>query len=546
MRYITFLLLTLILSQTDLFGQDAGTGSSGTVSYITSQNIYVNFKSTENIAEGDTLFTRKGDTLVPVLIVKAVSSISCVCLPVSTIQLSVSDQVVSRPKIKKPPQIRQTETVQIVPPPVQKPDSGGAAKPEEKKRIQIISGRVSVSSYLNFSSEASNTQRMRYTFSMEALNIGSSKLSAETYMSFVHKLGEWSEIQQDVFNGLKVYSLALRYDFNKSNKIWLGRKINPRISNMGAIDGLQYELKIRSFTIGAVGGFRPDYKNYSFNADLVQFGAYLGHDYSNKNGSMQTTLAFVDQLNKGNTDRRFAYLQHTNSLVRNLYFFGSAEVGLYKKVMNPVDSVQKDTTYSKDNSPTLSNLYLSLRYRPIRQLSLSISYSALQNIIYYESYPKNFLERMLEIATVRGFMFQASYQPVKYLLVNINAGYRDSKNDPAATKNFYGYLTYSRIPAINVGATASVTLLETGYLSANIYSLTLSRDLAKGKLYLDLGYKYVSYNFTYEAPKLIQNMADLNITWRILKKLSFSVYYEGTFEKSNLFNRVYINLTQRF
>jgi hypothetical protein len=309
---------------------------------------------------------------------------------------------------------------------------------------------------------------------------------------------------------------------------------------MGAIDGLQYELKLKSFTIGIVGGFRPDYKNYSFNASLLQFGGYVGHDYSAKNGSMQTTLAFIDQLNNGNTDRRFAYLQHTNSLVKNLYFFGSVEVDLYKNVMNTQDS-----TFKQDNSPSLTNLYLSLRYRPVRKLSLSVSYSSRQNIIYYETY-KDILERLLEETALQGFTFQVSYQPVNKLSIGVNAGYRDSKKDPRPSKNLYGYLTYTSIPGINVSATLSVTILETSYISGNIYSAGISRDLVNGKLYLGLNYRYVDYNFVSAESKLVQNMGEMSLTWRILKKLSCSLNYEGTFEKANTFNRVYINLTQRF
>jgi hypothetical protein len=545
MKY-ELLIFLLILLGSELAGQTVNRTKEGKISYVTSQNIYVKFQSTENIAEGDTLFVLQGNKLTPVLIVKVISSISCACIPISTLKLSVGDQVLSGQKTIQPERKEVIAADIALLPPAGKKDTVPETKVQPKKRTQIISGRISISSYSNFSGSTANSQRMRYTFSMDALNIGNTKLSGEAYISFVHKLGEWTEIQDDIFNGLKIYSLAFNYVFNKSNKIWLGRKINPRISNMGAIDGLQYELKLKSFTIGIVGGFRPDYKNYSFNPDLFQFGSYLGHDYSNKNGSMQTTLAFVEQMYNGKTDRRFAYLQHSNSLLSNLYFFGSVEAGLYKKVMNPVDTVQKDTTYKKDNSPTLSNLYLSLRYRPIRQLSLSISYSALQNIIYYESYPKNFLERMLEIATVQGFMFQGSYQPVKYLSIGINAGYRNSKKDPRPTKNFYGYVTYSRIPGIDVSATASVTMLEASYISGNIYNVGISRDLAKGKLYLGLNYKYVDYRFSNDQPKLAQNMGELNITWRIYNKLSCSFYYEGTFENANTFNRVYINLTQRF
>lgn len=213
--------------------------------------------------------------------------------------------------------------------------------------------------------------------------------------------------------------------------------------------------------------------------------------------------------------------------------------------MNPVDSVLKDTTYNQDNSPTLSNLYLSLRYKPIRQLSLSVSYSNRQNVIYYETY-KSLVDRLLEAATVQGFTVQVNYSPVKLLSIGVNASYRDSKQDPRPTKNLYGYFTYSQIPGINVAATISATLLETSYMTGNIYSLSLSRDLVPGKLSCGLAYRYVSYKFYSGETKLVQNLGEVNLNWRILKKLSCGLYYEGTFDKSSIFNRVYINITQRF
>jgi hypothetical protein len=535
----------LFLSGLGLKGQTLYETNEGKVSYVTTQNIYVKFQSTENMAKGDTLFSKQDGVLVPVLIVQEISSISCVCIPISTQKFTVGDQVLSRQKetLQKTEDKNTASGLRAV---AAGKDSIAAKKEQPKKRTQIISGNISVSSYLNFSNVTANSQRMRYSFSMIAQNIGNSKLSAEAYIDFVHKIGEWTDVQNDIFNGLKIYSLALNYEFNNHHRIWLGRKINPRIANAGAVDGLQYELKFGAMTFGVIAGTRPDFKNYSFNPSLFQFGGYLGHDLVTKKGSMQTTVAFIEQTNNGATDRRFAYFQHSNALLTNLYFFGSVEVGLYKKVMNPVDTIQKDTTYKKDNMPTLSNLYLSLRYRPVKQLSLSISYSALQNIIYYESYPKNVLEKMVEVASVQGFMFQVSYQPAKYLSIGVNTGYRESKKDPKPTKNLYGYVTYSRVPGINVSATISATLLETSYISGGIYSLGIFRDLVPGKLSGGLDYKYVSYKFVSGESKLVQNTADLNLTWRIIKKLSCSLYFEGTFDKNSIFNRVYINITQRF
>ena len=539
---ILILFITLIIIGFGLKGQTNRQAIDGTVSYITSQNVYVKFSSTENISVGDTLFTVTDGLLLPVLLVKELSSISCVCTPLSSKKLAVNDNIraipiktipaatlnaVPAPEVKK--ELVQTDSI-----PIQK-----NTPPEEIK--QRVNGRFSVSSYSNFSSVSDLSQRMRYTFSMNATNISNSKLSAETYISFVHKAGEWSEVQNDIFNGLKIYSLALNYAVNKNNQLWFGRKINPRLSNAGAIDGLQYETKIKAFSAGLFAGTRPDYMNYSFNSKLLQYGGYLGHDYAGKNGgSAQSSVAFVEQKNNGNTDRRFAYLQHTNSLLPKLYFFGSVEFDLFNKKINVQDS-----TLTQDNSPNLSNVYVSLRYKLLKQLSVSLSYSARQNIVYYETY-KSIIDQLLDESTLQGYMLQLNYRPIKNLAVGANAGYRFSKNDPGPTKNLYSYVTYSSVPFINASATLSATILETGYMSGNIYSLGFARDLLPGKLYGGISYRYVKYKFISNETPLSQNMGEINLTWRMMKKLSFSFNYEGTFEKDRHFDRIYVNLTQRF
>lgn len=535
-----FLLLFLGLS---LKSQTLGEAKEGSISYITSQNVYVKFQSTENILVGDTLFMIKEEQLIPVLVVKDLSSISCVCTPISKKQLSVSDKISTR---KKTVPTEKVDAVDAVVVPATKPFNINTDTISNKKELpqelkQKISGRIALSSYSNFSNVSDFSQRMRYTFSLNAQNISDSKLSAEAYISFVHKMNEWSEVKDDIFNGLKIYSLSANYTFNKNNTIWIGRKINAKLSNVGAIDGIQYETKVKSITAGLFAGTRPDYMNYSFNAELLQYGGYLGHDYANKKGgTVQTSVAFVEQKNNGNTDRRFAYLQHSNSLLPNLYFFGSIEFDLYNKILNAQDS-----TYTQDNTPNLSNLYVSLRYKVIKQLSLSLSYSNRQNIVYYETY-KSIIDQLLEESTMQGYMFQVNCHPAKKISFGANAGYRFGKQDPRPSKNLYSYITYSNVPWLNASVTASATFLETSYLDGSIYSLGLSRDLIPGKLYGGLGYRYVNYKFVNSEDPLKQNMAEMNLTWRMMKKLSFALNYEGTYEKDRNYNRIYVNLTQRF
>jgi hypothetical protein len=536
-----FLLLFLAIS---LKSQTLGDAKEGTISYVTSQNVYVKFSSTETILVGDTLFMMQDAKKVPVLIVKDLSSISCVCTPISAKKLAVNDKILTQNKaVESSVPAGLVIAPVIVLPVVTKVDTVSVKKVTPTALKQNVNGRISASAYSNFSNASDYSQRMRYNFSMNVQNIGDSKLSAETYISFAHKINEWSEIQSNINNGLKIYSLSINYAFNRNNNIWLGRKINPRLSNVGAIDGLQYETKLKAFTMGVFAGTRPDYMDYSFNANLLQYGAYAGHDYTNKKGgSVQTSLAFIEQTNKGNTDRRFAYLQHSNSLLPKLYFFGSVEFDLFNKVR---DIQGVDTTYTQKNTPTLSNFYISLRYKIIKQLSLSISYSERQNIIYYETYYKSIIDQLLEAATMKGYMFQVSYRPGKKITVGANAGYRFSKSDPKPSKNLYSYLTYNELPWIKASATLSATFMETSYINGSIYSLGLSRDLIPGILSGGLGYRYVNYKFANAEVPLKQNMGEMDLTWRITKKLSSSFNYEGTFEKGINYNSIYINLTQR-
>ncbi len=502
----------------------------GSVSYATSQNVYVKFQSTENINIGDTLFIKQGNQLIPVLSVYSLSSISCVCARISSKELKVSDVIFAKPKSKIPVPNEQVQQKQeIIPLPVEEKKDTLPSESTPKELKQDVFGKVSISSYTNFSNaDADNSQRMRYTVSFNMNNIAKSKLSLESYLSFVHSNNNWSEVQENLFNGLKVYNLSLRYDFNESTTLAFGRKINPMLSSVGAIDGLQFEKRFKSISVGAFVGSRPDYNDYSYSFKLLQYGAFVGHNYQKDKKNMQTSIAYVEQKNDGNTDRRFIYFQHANSLLKKVYFFGSIEADLYEEVKT-VDTATSEVNYKSQTSFKLSNLYLLLRYNITRNLSMSFSYSARQNIIYYETY-KDFIDRLLESQTLKGYRLMVNYRPVKNLSLGVKGGIRYRADDPNqgtilfdlikySARDLYSYITYSRVPGINAAATFSFTILESSYMTGNIYSLGLTRDLVPGKLSAGLNYRYVDYNFRNAETPLVQNIGEIDLTWRIVKKL---------------------------
>jgi hypothetical protein len=536
-----FLVFIIIFSCTVLSGQTSSGTLSGKVSFVSPSNVYVKFTSTQGISPGDTLFTISGEKLVPLLRVDNLSSTSCVCTPLSANLISVGDQFSTRPKSTTAK--KEAKPVETIPEAVAVGNATAKAdsvKINDHDFTQRIRGSLSASSYTNFSSTpASSFTRMRYTFSLDARNISNSKSSIESYFSFNHRIGDWAAVQSDPFKALKIYSLAYRYDFNKSTRISIGRRINEKISNIGAMDGVQFEKSINNFSFGALAGTRPDYENYGFNINLLQYGAYAALGNVTADRYNETSLAFMQQTNNGKTDRRFVYFQHSNSLVKNLFFMGTFEVDLYKLVIDTSGVENPTNTFN----PT--GLYLSLRYRIASNLTISGSYDARKNVMYYETY-KSYIDRILEDEIRQGFRLQANYSITRNLVLGVQSGYRYLKSDPHPSKNLYGYLSYNQIPGVNVSATLSATYVESSYLNGSIYGLSLTRDFINGKLSAGVGYRYVDYNLPENQLSVPQNIAEMNLSVQIPWGLSFSANYEGTFEKNDQYNMVYLQLRKRF
>jgi hypothetical protein len=535
MKYITIIFLFLICAA-KLSAQQDDKLVNGKISYMSSQNVYVKFESTKSFKIGDTLFIKKDNKTIPVLVINNLSSTSCVCTPISASNLSVSMQIYGRrneKNLNKDDILPKLDTSIIT----EIKDTNAIVETDITKRpefLQKVSGSVSASGYSYFSNvNGNNSNKFRYQFSLNAANIGNSKFSAEVYTAFQHEIDNWSSVQDNIFNALKFYNLSVKYD-NKKTQIVFGRKINPKISNIGAIDGLQYQQNWAKFSVGGFAGFRPDYSDYGFNFNLPQFGAYVAQKYSNVNGEMQNTLALVQQMNGSKTDRRFAYFQHSNSLAKKLNMFASFEFELYKNI----DSIAQNTL-------ELSNTYLLLSYRPHRKIGLSLSYDNRKNVIYYETF-KSFINQILEIEARKGLGLQVNYYSHKNLSIGLKSGYRFKNKNSKETINLYGYVSYYNIPGLELNTTIAFNYIETNYIQGKIINLNISRNFLENNLYIDGGYQLVYYIYPGSENTSLQNIINLGLNFTLVKNLSISANYEETLENNNPFGRLSFQVRKRF
>lgn len=538
-----FYLLLLMLLGVALQAQEQVVLEKGAVSFTSSRNVYVKFASTKNIGIGDTLFIDQNGRLAPALVVNNKSSTSTVCTPLPGIEMRVGDEAIARTLVKKETRKPAQEKKQEPPAPPAKEEkavaetAGPVITPEEEAEPlfrQRSSGRISAASYSSFS-DYGNTHRMRYAFLYRGDNLNNSRFSTDTYITFRHTLNEWAEVKENLARALKVYALSVRYDFDPVSSLTLGRKINPRISSIGAIDGLQYERGLGNFIIGGIAGSRPDYSDYGFNLNLLQAGAYVAYVSGGSDNLQQTALGFIEQRNGAKTDRRFAYFQHMQELFDNLNLFSSFELDLYENINDEAK-----------NTLRLTNMFISLRYRLSRQWRFSLSYDNRKNIIYYESY-KSFIDQLIEDQARQGLRFGLNFRPANFLTLGLNSSWRFQKSDRNVSRNFNAYLNVNRIPVLNARASFTANFLQTNFLNGRIFGARISKDIIKRKLDGDLYFRLVNYHYGSSETSIRQKIGGASLSLALMKNLTLYLYYEGTFDgRAPALQRFNSRIIQRF
>jgi hypothetical protein len=527
-----FLILTMVSLFTQYVKGQENSPIEGSITYQTKNEVYVRFNSTEGMKIGDTLNVWYEQQWKKALIIESLSSQSCKTNNFLSLKLVIGGKI--SPPTKQVERVKKKKDDYALVPYLSSTPKEQGNKPKENPNKQQIDSRISVSTNGSRDQNARDFDRLRTTASLDITHLQDSRINLETYVTFNHKTG--TPINDSTFrNDFKVYSLALTYAHENGLSISVGRKLNNRLANMGAIDGLQIEKTLRKMTWGTFAGTRPDVLDYSFNKNLTQFGGFVAHESETTNGPIQTSLAFAEQKYGSETDRRFVYFQHSNAYLKNLQLFYSVECDLFQNI----DSV-------KTNRWDLTSMYFSLRYRPSAKISFTTSYDNRKNIIYYESY-RNFIDQLLNQETRQGFRLQMNYRlhPLAYL--SLSGFYRYQSNRPDPTKNYVANVSISQIPNIMASVNLNANYMDTYYFKGTIWGLNISKDLFKGFLSTELSYRKVDYLFVNkEQGTLNQHIWGLNLNMYGKKRTSLMISYEGTIEPTIQYGRYYLTLTQRF
>lgn len=540
-RLIILLFLSFVLSQ-NLSAQSTDSLIIGNVSFKNATNVYVRFSSTAQISIGDTLLLKTNAGFMPCLVVAAKSSISCVTTPINGCDIAQDAKVVFRFKLsnkpKQPADSKENSKDTISPKKTNEPINSIKIKDTKKTTYtQKINGRVTLASYTSFSNlNPAALNSLTGRFSLNVDHIKNSKLSFETYLNYRQNVLSKEAPSGYQTKFFRVYNLALKYDVTKNLNVSVGRKINNKIASVGAIDGLQSEATFGKFFTGAVVGFRPDIFDYGFNSKLLQLGAYGGYSIGSAKKYYETTLGIIEQKNGKATDRRYTYLQHTNRINDKISMFSSLELDLFENINGNTGTKAR-----------LTSFYYSLNYQPIRKLSLMASYDSRKNIIYYESFLGNEIDRLLaDDINMQGIRLRINYKLTRKIYSGVSFSNRFQADGQNKSNNFYAFITHSKLPWVGGNLNLNANLNYSNYMESKILALRYNRDIFKQKLNFSTYYRIVDYKYVNkDIAKSLQHYIGTDFSFNYTKNYSFHLMGEFSIRGAENNYRINFSVTKR-
>jgi hypothetical protein len=538
-RGICILLFLLIVQF--ISGQET-TILKGIITFKAAENIYIRFENTELIAAGDTLF-RDNEIATPCLVVTRKSSSSVVGHTISGCSINKNDTVYYLhipsieieeireeldPNVQAENISKEIDPIDIIPDPDEKNFNF-----QYKERII---GRISAASQSNFTNiDDQDRHRMILRFTMDAANISNSKFSFQSYINYRKNYISSNLNYSSPTSFYNVYNLALTYQLDSLSSLSIGRKINQKISSLGPIDGLQVEKFLGNFYLGSILGFKPNISDFGFNADLLEYGGYIGHLATSKNIYSLSTFGLLEQRNKMNIDRRYAYLQHSSTLSNKINFFVSAELDLFENV----DGITSTNL-------RLSNIYSSISFRPIKKLSVSLSYDARKRIILYETFRTEIEQLLADDQARQGIRLRINFNPIKNVNGGITFSKRFQKDSDNKSNNINGYISHSNLPSLKGRININFNLNKSNYLESAIFSFRYSRSLIRNTIDGEFYYRYADYNYFTSENKLNQQFYGTGLSFRLSKQLILSILgeYSNREKQDNL--RLNTRIIKRF
>jgi hypothetical protein len=532
-----FTLLLLILITASIFGQTQEPVIK--VKYLSAESVYIDGGTAQGLAVGDKLIVRNGHGVIADLEVVYVSENSASCKVIKqNSEIVPGNMVVVFEKAPREEQPVQEEQQPEVKPEPQYPRK--TYRSSTRGLATKISGSVSAQVYYYDDKSASNldfTQpTMRLNFRAQNLWGRNFHLRIRTRARYNQRTRSYNSIvPKDEWRN-RIYEFSFSYENeNAPVNFKTGRIISNHISGVGYIDGLLLQHNIStSLRWGIFGGTQPQWQYSDFQTDFKKYGGYINYRGGDYRGfRFESTIAGAGVYHSGTISREFIYIQNTlsNSSLWNIY--QSSELDVNR-------GWRKDKT-GQDIS--LSNIFISARYKFSRAVAVGLSYDNRKNYWTYET--RTLTDSLFDDLLRRGVRGNMTLRLPYNFTITTDGGYRKRDGDPDPTYSYGGGINKTNI----VIERLFIHLRGSGF--SNPYSDGYSFTAQMGKYfltgnYLSVGYGNYFYNFSSTNLKRTNQWARLEGEIQLIKRFYLSSQYEYDFGEDVDGHRVFAEIGYRF
>ena len=462
-KIFIYILLYIFCSFCDTLPAQDENIVSGKISYISTENIYVDKGKKSGLSIGDTLNVKRDGEIIANLKILYVAEHSASCAVLYQKEnLHIGDQVDFLLKRI----ISEKSDLTVVP--IGRPTQENNRKKVSSKPFARISGGLSLQ-WMHYKDQSGNN--LNFNQPTVQFNLRAKELWGKKYF-FVIKMRLRKNaraksyrpgIQEEEWRN-RIYSFYFSYEDDSSPiNFRIGRILTPNLRGVGFLDGLQLQHNIsKDFNWGAYAGLQSSWQFATAEDSLKKYGLFISYKSGDFNSNRFTgTVAYNAVYHEQTVSRENFYIQSS--------FYSHDKLSIYQSM-----EIDMNTSWRREKENqfiSLTSFYLSAQYKFSNAVRSGISYDNRKNFYRYET--REISEDFYDLAFRHGLSADLSLTLPQDYSTSIRLSAKKREGDSEATYigrlslkkrniiyhyldmniNFNGYINYYTkgwIPSINI------------------------------------------------------------------------------------------------
>ena len=537
------LVFVIVLSALSIWAQESDIIFH--VKYISAETVYLDGGAAKGLHVGDKLLVRSKKKVVAELEVIYVAEHSASCRIIKKQgTISTGDMAVVYVRAE-PRQPEEPQQIQPEPAPPKQPQPHPEKKKPVKRRtgrqsLFRISGSISAQWYQWDDRSESNLDfsqpTVRFNLRMRNLWNKDYHLRIRTRSRYNQRTREYTpDVPKEEWRN-RVYEFSFSYENSAAPVNYkMGRIISNYMSGVGYIDGLQVQYNPSStMRFGVFFGTQPDWRTSSFQTSIQKFGGFWNYTRGEyRSGRISSTIAAAAEYHSSVVSREFVYFQNSFTYGGRLNLYQSAEIDINR-------------SWRKERSGeqfSLTNLFLSARYRFRNWFNIGLSFDNRKNYWTYET--RSIEDIIFDDALRRGLRGNLSLRLPGKVFVFSTVGMRTRETDSRATYSYAGGIRKADFIVKRLSFSVNYAGFTSQFTDGYTASVRLGKSFLTGQR-IELGVGNYAYRGGTENTTRNNQWARLNTYFPLFYRLFLYGQYEYNWGDDIQGQRITAELGYRF